>query len=161
MWLSGLSAGLWTKGSPVQFPVRAHAWLWARFPAGGAGEATTYWCFSPCLSPSLPPLSKNKPNKILKKEKKKRVVKLKDLKIALKKMLDEDHINNWFRQMSMSMLKSHWLKVCGVVNKLHDLKVLLNKLLTDYKGMGTWRASLTCPLMWQNKKYLPPLQYSW
>ena len=26
-WLSGLSSGLWTKGSLVQFPVRAHAWV--------------------------------------------------------------------------------------------------------------------------------------
>ena len=33
--LSGLSAGLWTKGLLVQFPVRAHAWLQARAPAGG------------------------------------------------------------------------------------------------------------------------------
>ena len=27
VWLSGLSAGLLTKGSLVQFPVRAHAWV--------------------------------------------------------------------------------------------------------------------------------------
>ena len=26
-WLSGLSAGPWTKGPPVWFPVRAHAWV--------------------------------------------------------------------------------------------------------------------------------------
>ena len=31
----------------------------ARSPVGGAREATTHWCFSPSLSPSLP-LSKNK-----------------------------------------------------------------------------------------------------
>ena len=33
--------------------------LWARSPVGGAQEATTQWCFSSSLSPSLP-LSKNK-----------------------------------------------------------------------------------------------------
>ena len=27
VWLSGLSASLKTKGSPVQFPVEAHAWV--------------------------------------------------------------------------------------------------------------------------------------
>ena len=49
VWFSGLSASLWTKGLPVQFPVRAHAWLWARSPDGGVWEATTHWCFSPSL----------------------------------------------------------------------------------------------------------------
>ena len=33
VWLSGLSASLRTKGSLVQFPVRAHAWV---------AEATTH-----------------------------------------------------------------------------------------------------------------------
>ena len=33
--------------------------LRARSPVGGAGEATTQWCFSPSLSPSRP-LSRNK-----------------------------------------------------------------------------------------------------
>ena len=33
--------------------------LQARSPVGGTQEATTHWCFSPLLSPSLP-LSKNK-----------------------------------------------------------------------------------------------------
>ena len=28
--------------------------LWARSPVGGVQEATTHWCFSPFLSPSLP-----------------------------------------------------------------------------------------------------------
>ena len=28
--------------------------LQARSPVGGAWEATAHWCFSPCLSPSLP-----------------------------------------------------------------------------------------------------------
>ena len=56
VWLSGLSASLWTNGSLIQFPVRA------RVPglqaeggaAGGTWEATTHWCFSPSHSPSLP-----------------------------------------------------------------------------------------------------------
>ena len=39
VWLGGLSAGLCTKASPVQFPVRTHAW--ARSPVGGMREATT------------------------------------------------------------------------------------------------------------------------
>ena len=33
--LSGLSAGLQTKGSPVGFPVRAHAWVAGQVPSGG------------------------------------------------------------------------------------------------------------------------------
>ena len=36
LWLSGWSAGLRTKRSLVGFPVRAHAWLRARSPVGGA-----------------------------------------------------------------------------------------------------------------------------
>ena len=32
MWLSGLSAGLGTKRSLVQFPVRAHAWITGQVP---------------------------------------------------------------------------------------------------------------------------------
>ena len=35
VWLSGLSAGLRTKGSLVQFPVRAHAWVVGQVPSGG------------------------------------------------------------------------------------------------------------------------------
>ena len=65
VWLSGLSAGLWTKGSLVQFPVRAHVWLWTRpLVEGGIWEAAN-WCFSPSLSLSLN-LSL-KINKLLKK----------------------------------------------------------------------------------------------
>ena len=56
MWLSRLSASLQTKGSPVWFPLRAHAWVEARCPVVGIWAATTrwYWGFSPSLSPSLP-----------------------------------------------------------------------------------------------------------
>ena len=35
VWLSGLSAGLRTKGSPVGFPVRAHAWVAGQVPSRG------------------------------------------------------------------------------------------------------------------------------
>ena len=58
VWLNGLSASLWTKGSLVWFPVRAHAWVAGQTPLGGAWEATTHWCFSPSLSPSLPSVQK-------------------------------------------------------------------------------------------------------
>ena len=34
VWLSGLSAGLQTKGSPVRFLVRAHAWVAGQVPSG-------------------------------------------------------------------------------------------------------------------------------
>ena len=68
VWLSGLSAGLWTKGLMVQFPSGHMPGFRARFPVRGAWEATTHWCFSPSLSVSLP-LSL-KMNKSLKKKKK-------------------------------------------------------------------------------------------
>ena len=35
VWLSGLSTGLCIKGSPVQFPVRAHAWGSGQVPSRG------------------------------------------------------------------------------------------------------------------------------
>ena len=56
MWLSALSAGLQTKGLLVHFPARAHAWVAGHVPSRGRGtwEASTHWCFSPSLSPSLP-----------------------------------------------------------------------------------------------------------
>ena len=60
VWLSGLSATLRTKRLLVRFPVRAHAWVAGQVPVGGAREATTHWCFSPFLSPSLPLSLKNK-----------------------------------------------------------------------------------------------------
>ena len=43
-WLvsSGLSAGLQPKGSPVRFPVGAHAWVVGQVPSRGAQEATTH-----------------------------------------------------------------------------------------------------------------------
>ena len=35
VWLSGLSAGLRSKGSRVRFPVRAHAWVVGQVPIMG------------------------------------------------------------------------------------------------------------------------------
>ena len=38
MWLSWLSTVLQSEGSPVQFPVRTHAWVVDSFPSWGARE---------------------------------------------------------------------------------------------------------------------------
>ena len=55
VWLSGLSAGLQTKGSWVQFPVRAHAWVVGQVPSRGhMRDNHTLMFLSPSLSPSLP-----------------------------------------------------------------------------------------------------------
>ena len=57
VWLSGLSAGLQTKGSLVQLPVRVHAWVAGQVPSGGIN-----W-MKIALSPSYPlslKISKNK-----------------------------------------------------------------------------------------------------
>ena len=53
--LSGLSASLQTKGSPVQFPVRAHAWVAGQVPSRGrmGGNQTVMFL---SLSSSLPPV---------------------------------------------------------------------------------------------------------
>ena len=60
MWLSGLSTGLRTKGSPVRFPVRAHAWVVGQVPSRGYVRGNHTLMFV-SLSFSLPsPLSKNK-----------------------------------------------------------------------------------------------------
>ena len=37
-----IECGLRTKGSQVQFPVRAHAWIAGQIPSGGMGEATPH-----------------------------------------------------------------------------------------------------------------------
>ena len=60
VWLSGLNAGLETKGSLVQFPVRAHAWVAGQVPSRGCMRGNHTLMF---LSPSFSltsPLSKNK-----------------------------------------------------------------------------------------------------
>ena len=38
LWLSGLSAGLQTRRSRVQFPVGAHAWVAGQVPSWGCGK---------------------------------------------------------------------------------------------------------------------------
>ena len=52
VWLSGLSAGLRTKGSPVRSPVRAHAWVAGQVPGGRHVTGNHTWMF---LSLFLPP----------------------------------------------------------------------------------------------------------
>ena len=59
VWLSGLNSGLWTKGSLVQFLVRAHAWVACQVPGRGRMRGNHTLMF--LLSFSVPsPLSKNK-----------------------------------------------------------------------------------------------------
>ena len=58
MWLSGLSTGLRTQGSWVQFPVRARAWVVGQVPKWGVQEETDPCFFITSMSlflfPSLP-----------------------------------------------------------------------------------------------------------
>ena len=54
VWLSGLSAGLRTKGSPVQFPVRAHAWVVSQVPSRGRARCNHTLMFLSLSSPSFP-----------------------------------------------------------------------------------------------------------
>ena len=61
VWLGGLSAGLRTKGSPVPFPVRAHAWVASQVPSRGQTRGNhTSMFLSLSLSPSLLLSLKNK-----------------------------------------------------------------------------------------------------
>ena len=58
VWLSGLSTGLRTRGLPVWFPVRAHAWVAGQVPRRGHSRRNHTLVF---LSPSFSffsPLSK-------------------------------------------------------------------------------------------------------
>ena len=55
VWLSGLSADLRTKGSQVQFLVRAHAWVVGQVPSKGACERQPQIDVSFSLSFFLPP----------------------------------------------------------------------------------------------------------
>ena len=62
IWLSGLSTGLQTKGFPVPFPGRAHAWVVGQIPSREHAKGNHTLMFN-SLSFSLPsPLSKNKYN---------------------------------------------------------------------------------------------------
>ena len=61
VWLSGFGAGLWTKGSLVQFPVRAHVWAVDQVPSRGRVRGNHTLMFL-SLSFSLhSPLSKKPP----------------------------------------------------------------------------------------------------
>ena len=60
VWLSGLSAGLQTKGSLVQFPVRAHAWVVGQVPSGGHVRGNHTLMFLSLFFSHHSPLSKNK-----------------------------------------------------------------------------------------------------
>ena len=53
VWLSGLNAGLQTKGSLVRFPVRAHTWVAGQVPSWEHARGTQLVFF-------LLPLSENK-----------------------------------------------------------------------------------------------------
>ena len=55
VWLSGLSTSLWTKGSLVRFPVRAHAWVAVQVPSRGSVRGNHTRMFL-SLSFSLPSL---------------------------------------------------------------------------------------------------------
>ena len=46
MWLSGLSAGLWTKRLLVRFPVGAHAWVAGEVPSWGCVRGNWSMFFS-------------------------------------------------------------------------------------------------------------------
>ena len=55
VWLNGLSASLWTKDSPVQFPVRAHAWVAGQVSRGeGYVRGNHTLMFLSLSFPSLP-----------------------------------------------------------------------------------------------------------
>ena len=53
VWLSGLSASLRNKGSLVQFPARAHAWVASQAPSRGCMRGNHMLMFL-SLSLSLP-----------------------------------------------------------------------------------------------------------
>ena len=54
VWLSGMSAGLRTKGSLVQFPVRAHAWVAGQVLRGHGRDNHTLMLLSLSFSLLLP-----------------------------------------------------------------------------------------------------------
>ena len=55
-----IERGLRTKGSLVQFPVRAQAWVVGQVPSGGHMRGNHTLMFLPHSSSFLSPLSKNK-----------------------------------------------------------------------------------------------------
>ena len=54
VWLSGLNAGLQTKGLLVQFPVRVYAWVAGQVPSWGVHEKQPHIDASLPVSPSFP-----------------------------------------------------------------------------------------------------------
>ena len=54
VWLSGFSVGLQTKGLPVWFPVRAHAWVAGQVPNKGHIRGNHTLMFLSLSFPSLP-----------------------------------------------------------------------------------------------------------
>ena len=54
VWLSGLSASLRARGSPMPYPVRAHAWVAGQVPSGGHVRGSHTLMFV-SLSPTPPP----------------------------------------------------------------------------------------------------------
>ena len=53
VWLSGLSAGLWTESSLVQFSVRAHAWVAGQVPHWGQVRGNQWMYLSTMMFLSL------------------------------------------------------------------------------------------------------------
>ena len=64
VWLSGLSASLWTQRLSVGFPLRAPAWVVGQVPGWGLARDNQLQR----VSPYLPPFPSRKMNKIFKKE---------------------------------------------------------------------------------------------
>ena len=60
VWLSGLSAGLQTKGSLDRFPVRAHAWAAGQVPSRGCWRGNHTLMFLSLSFSLSSPLSKSK-----------------------------------------------------------------------------------------------------
>ena len=60
VWLSGLSAGLGTKGLTARFPVRAHAWVAGQVPSLGHARDKHTLMFLSLSFFFLSHLSKNK-----------------------------------------------------------------------------------------------------
>ena len=59
VWLSGLSAGLWTKRSPVRFPLKAHVWVAGQVPSRGHARGNITLMFLSLSFSLLSLLSKN------------------------------------------------------------------------------------------------------
>ena len=60
VWLSGLTASLQTKGLPVRFPLRAHAWVMSQVPGGKHASGNHTLMFLSLSFSFTSPLPKNK-----------------------------------------------------------------------------------------------------